>query len=261
MHSTPCCPQSRAIGMLLGRPSHRPRQALPVHSTRACAGAEMPRQMHRAWLRPSRPTLRLLPLPSPAQPQREGPLPLLLRLWPRPPSATPASPQVRTTQHLQVAQSQLCLAPCAGATTPTVVSWWTRVHHNACSTQRQWPAYPRTLCADPALLLPALCTTHAGLLAKSAGLAVSKGQTSAFANTMADAFAVSKRGAYVPQFTRSVAGAVAQGGAPATLAVGELMDTRGGVSCKVQQAKATTRTASACHPDRHQHLQLPAKQA
>lgn len=94
-----------------------------------------------------------------------------------------------------------------------------------------------TAAAAAVPLLPIL----AGLLAKSADLAVSKGQTSAFANTMADAFAVSKRGAYVPQFTRSVADAISRGGASTKLAYGEAIATaiaQGGDS-KAAVAEAT----------------------
>lgn len=80
-----------------------------------------------------------------------------------------------------------------------------------------------------------------GLLAKSADLAVAKGQTQAFAGTMADAFSVAKRGAYVPQFTRSVTNAIAQGGPSTKLAYGEAIATaiaQGGDS-KAAVAEAT----------------------
>jgi len=80
-----------------------------------------------------------------------------------------------------------------------------------------------------------------GLLATSADLAVSKGQTQAFAGTMADAFAVSKRGAYVPQFTRSVTDAISRGGPSTKLAYGEAIATaiaQGGDS-KAAVAEAT----------------------
>jgi len=81
------------------------------------------------------------------------------------------------------------------------------------------------------------------LLAKSADLAVNRGQTAPFANTMADAFSAAKRGGIVPQFTKSVSGAVAQGGAPATLAFGEAIATAvaqgGDSSAAVAEATAT----------------------
>jgi hypothetical protein len=79
------------------------------------------------------------------------------------------------------------------------------------------------------------------LLAKSANLAVDRGQTTPFANTMADSFGVAKRDNSVPEFTKSVTGAVQQGGAPATLAFGEAIATavaQGGDS-KAAVAEAT----------------------
>jgi len=81
----------------------------------------------------------------------------------------------------------------------------------------------------------------APLLAKSATLAVDRGQTQPFAATMANSFAVAKQQNSVPDLTRSITGAVSQGGAPATLAFGEAIATavaQGGDS-KAAVAEAT----------------------
>jgi hypothetical protein len=70
---------------------------------------------------------------------------------------------------------------------------------------------------------------------------VTRGQTDAFASTMADAFGAAKRGSIVPQFTRSVADAVSQGGPSTRLAVGEAMATAiaGGGDSRAAVAEAT----------------------
>jgi hypothetical protein len=112
------------------------------------------------------------------------------------------------------------------------------------------PAPPRTPLAltpppvAPAGLLPLRpCSALTALLAKSADLAVNRGQTDAFAHTMADAFTVARRDSVMPQFTRSVAGAVSQGGPSARLAYGEAIATAiasgGDSQAAVAEATAT----------------------
>lgn len=81
------------------------------------------------------------------------------------------------------------------------------------------------------------------LLAKSAGLAVSRGQTDRYARTMADAFAYSRRRKNIPQFTSAVADAIATGGAPTRYAYGQAMATAiadgGDSQAAVAEATAT----------------------
>lgn len=50
---------------------------------------------------------------------------------------------------------------------------------------------------------------------------------------MADSFGVAKRDNFVPDFTRSVTGAMEQGGPSATLVVGELVLCHCSVPCAV----------------------------
>jgi hypothetical protein len=82
-----------------------------------------------------------------------------------------------------------------------------------------------------------------GLLAKSAGLAVSRGQTDKYARTMADAFAYSKRRNNIPQFTSAVADAIATGGASTRYAYGQAIATAiadgGDSQAAVAEATAT----------------------
>jgi hypothetical protein len=82
-----------------------------------------------------------------------------------------------------------------------------------------------------------------GLLAKSAGLAVSRGQTDKYARTMADAFAYSRRRRNIPQFTSAVADAIATGGAPTRYAYGQAIATAiadgGDSQAAVAEATAT----------------------
>jgi len=83
-----------------------------------------------------------------------------------------------------------------------------------------------------------------GLLAKSAGFAVNKGQTNKFARTMAQAFGVAKQKKAVPAMTTAVADAIAQGGADARYAMGTAIAqavAAGGDS----QAAITEATANA----------------
>ncbi|KAF8073129.1 Bbs1 [Scenedesmus sp. PABB004] len=85
------------------------------------------------------------------------------------------------------------------------------------------------------------------LLAKSAGYAVTRGQTDRFADTMADAFVVARERRALPQFTSAVAGAISAGGAPTRYAYGQAIAAAiaGGGDGQAAVAEATAQAFCA----------------
>lgn len=79
------------------------------------------------------------------------------------------------------------------------------------------------------------------LLAKSAGLAASRGQTNKYARTMANALKYAKQKQTVPQFTTAVADAIATGGPSTRYVYGQAIATAiaGGSDGKAAVAEAT----------------------
>eukprot|EP00879_Flechtneria_rotunda_P008825 GHRR01009243.1.p1 GENE.GHRR01009243.1~~GHRR01009243.1.p1 ORF type:complete len:473 (+),score=194.98 GHRR01009243.1:401-1819(+) len=81
------------------------------------------------------------------------------------------------------------------------------------------------------------------LFAKSAGYAVSRGQTRSYARAVAGAFAVARQRRYLPQFTSAVAEAIATGGSQSRYAYGQAIATAiaqgGDSSAAVADATAT----------------------
>lgn len=91
------------------------------------------------------------------------------------------------------------------------------------------------------LCLFAAANVSAGLLAKSADVAVTRGQTDRFAGTLANAFGYAKQQQQVPQLTEAVCGAISTGGDSARYASGNAIATaiaQGGDS-KAAVAEAT----------------------